>query len=124
MWAVKDSFIYIGFDFINGGYSIDSPTSLFWKQLATAVVFGLGIATMLTLLVTPSFLALRVWVSTYARWLALLVRRTLGGRAGQVAQDMALNRAMRDLATTEIIWEDVPAPGDTPAARPDLAAAE
>ncbi|MEC8795576.1 MAG: efflux RND transporter permease subunit, partial [Pseudomonadota bacterium] len=32
----------LSFDFINGGYSIDSPTALWWKQLATAVVFGLG----------------------------------------------------------------------------------
>tara|TARA_B000000565_G_scaffold66686_1_gene45595 strand:- start:805 stop:4212 length:3408 start_codon:yes stop_codon:yes gene_type:complete len=47
----------LSLNFINGGYSIDSPTSLWWKQLATAVVFGLGIATMLTLVFTPSLLA-------------------------------------------------------------------
>ena len=41
----------LSLDFISGGYSIDSPTSLWWKQLATAVVFGLGIATVLTLIV-------------------------------------------------------------------------
>ncbi|MDE0851218.1 efflux RND transporter permease subunit, partial [Yoonia sp.] len=39
----------LSLDFMNGGYSLDSPTALWWKQLATAVVFGLGIATMLTL---------------------------------------------------------------------------
>ena len=38
----------LSLDFIGGGYSVDSPTALWWKQLATAVVFGLGIATMLT----------------------------------------------------------------------------
>ena len=32
----------LSFDFIGGGYAIDSPTALLWKQLATAVVFGLG----------------------------------------------------------------------------------
>jgi len=53
----------ISIDFINGGYFIDQPTALWWKQLATAVVFGLGIATVLTLVLTPSLLALRVWVS-------------------------------------------------------------
>ncbi len=53
----------ISIDFINGGYSIDQPTALWWKQLATAVVFGLGIATVLTLVLTPSLLALRIWIS-------------------------------------------------------------
>jgi multidrug efflux pump len=53
----------ISIDFINGGYSIDQPTALWWKQLATAVVFGLGVATVLTLVLTPSLLALRVWIS-------------------------------------------------------------
>ncbi len=59
----------LSLDFIGGGYSIDSPTSLWWKQLATAVVFGLGIATVLTLIFTPSMLALRVWVTSYAHGL-------------------------------------------------------
>ena len=35
----------LSLDFWAGGYAIDSPTALWWKQLATAVVFGLGIAT-------------------------------------------------------------------------------
>ena len=56
----------LSLDFLNGGYSIDSPTALWWKQLATAVVFGLGVATFLTLLFTPSALALRVWISVGA----------------------------------------------------------
>lgn len=52
----------LSIDFGAGGYSIDAPTALWWKQLATAVVFGLGIATMLTLILTPAMLAIRVWV--------------------------------------------------------------
>ena len=52
----------ISIDFYNGGYTIDAPAAVWWKQLSTAVVFGLGIATFLTLLVTPSLLAIRVWV--------------------------------------------------------------
>ena len=55
----------LSLDFFNGGYSFDSPTALWWKQLATAVVFGLGIATVLTLVFTPAMLALRVWAGTY-----------------------------------------------------------
>ena len=60
----------ISLDFANGGYTVDSPTALWWKQLATAVVFGLGVATVLTLVVTPSLLALRVWWGTILGWIA------------------------------------------------------
>ena len=52
-------------NFADGGMTIDSPTALWWKQLATAVIFGLGIATILTLVFTPSMLALGVWLPTY-----------------------------------------------------------
>ncbi|MDP5215850.1 efflux RND transporter permease subunit [Ruegeria sp. 2205SS24-7] len=94
----------LSLDFINGGYSIDSPTALWWKQLATAVVFGLGIATVLTLIVTPSFLALRVWVETYAIWLGRLLARLTAGRSSRIARDMRLFRSAKDLSATEIIW--------------------
>ncbi|WP_170402349.1 efflux RND transporter permease subunit [Ruegeria arenilitoris] len=110
----------LSLDFINGGYSIDSPTALWWKQLATAVVFGLGIATVLTLIVTPSFLALRVWVTTYAIWLGKLLARVTAGRSSQIAQDMAIGDSARRMQATEIVWtEDEVAnaeesPGDTP----------
>ena len=94
-----------------------------WKQLATAVVFGLGIATVLTLIVTPSFLALRVWVSTYASWIMRLLARLTSGRSSRVAQDMRLKKAMRKLPTTEILWDagtgDTPAPKPTKAANPN-----
>ncbi|WP_300067010.1 efflux RND transporter permease subunit [uncultured Ruegeria sp.] len=98
----------LSLDFINGGYSIDSPTALWWKQLATAVVFGLGIATVLTLIVTPSFLALRVWVATYAVWIARLLARVTAGRSSQIAQDMAIGRSARAMQSTEIVWSDIP----------------
>ncbi len=98
----------LSLDFIGGGYSIDSPTSLWWKQLATAVVFGLGIATVLTLVVTPSFLALRVWVATYATWIARLLARLTSGRRSRVARDMALRRAARKLTSSEVIWDEGP----------------
>ena len=104
----------LSLDFIGGGYSIDSPTSLWWKQLATAVVFGLGIATVLTLIVTPSFLALRVWFSTYASWIGHLLVRVTGGSQTQTARDMRLDRAARKLKVSEIIWDDTEA--ETPAA--------
>ncbi|MEP2718231.1 efflux RND transporter permease subunit [Pseudophaeobacter sp.] len=97
----------ISLDFINGGYSIDSPTALWWKQLATAVVFGLGIATVLTLVVTPSLLAIRVWLSTYLSWMGRLTARVTGGRSSRIAQDMKLEKRARKLPTSEILWDDL-----------------
>ncbi|MGB1768537.1 MAG: efflux RND transporter permease subunit [Paracoccaceae bacterium] len=95
----------LSLDFVNGGYSVDSPTALWWKQLATAVVFGLGTATMLTLVFTPALLAARVWVVTYILWIARLLVRIGASRRGKVAQDWALNRTARKTKPAEIIWD-------------------
>ncbi|SLN58957.1 efflux RND transporter permease subunit [Pseudooctadecabacter jejudonensis] len=102
----------LSLDFIGGGYSVDSPTSLWWKQLATAVVFGLGIATVLTLIFTPSMLALRVWVTTYARWLGQLLAKLSMGRSSRAARDWALARDAKRVKAPEIIWGDPDAPHD------------
>ena len=96
----------LSLNFINGGYSVDSPTSLWWKQLATAVVFGLGIATMLTLVFTPSLLALRIWAVTYIVWIGRFLVRLGAGKSGRSAQDWALRRDARRQKNTEIIWDD------------------
>ncbi|MCG6902041.1 MAG: efflux RND transporter permease subunit [Rhodobacter sp.] len=95
----------LSLDFIGGGYSIDSPTSLWWKQLATAVVFGLGIATVLTLIFTPSMLALRVWVTAYVRFAARALMWMSMPNTSQVARDWALKRTARKVHTPEIIWD-------------------
>jgi multidrug efflux pump len=96
----------LSLDFINGGYSIDSPTALWWKQLATAVVFGLGIATVLTLVFTPSLLAVRVWIETYVMWIGRLLVRLGASRHGKAAKDWSLRRQARRTKTTEIIWDE------------------
>jgi multidrug efflux pump len=124
----------LSLDFINGGYSIDSPTALWWKQLATAVVFGLGIATMLTLVFTPSLLALRVWAGSYALALSRLLAILSFGRGSQAARDWALHRAARKLTAPEIIWDDesldpplmppMAQPDPRPSPQPPLRAAE
>jgi multidrug efflux pump len=102
----------LSLDFINGGYALNSPTALWWKQLATAVVFGLGTATVLTLLLTPSLLALRVWLGIGAyRSLAGLRALSLG-RESRDARDLALARAARRLKTPEIIWDETPRRSD------------
>ncbi|KAB7616239.1 efflux RND transporter permease subunit [Amylibacter sp. SFDW26] len=68
----------LSIDFADGGYSLDAPTALWWKQLATAVVFGLGIATILTLVLTPAMLALRVWVMACVKYLSNDTKKTGG----------------------------------------------
>jgi multidrug efflux pump len=107
----------LSLDFMNGGYSIDSPTALWWKQLATAVVFGLGIATMLTLVFTPSMLALRVWFVTYVHWVARLLAKLSLGRSSKAAQDWALARQARRIKAPEFIWteDDLTGPAKAPA---------
>ncbi|WP_416882212.1 efflux RND transporter permease subunit [Marivita sp.] len=96
----------LSLDFFGGGYSIDSPTALWWKQLATAVVFGLGIATVLTLVFTPAMLAARVWFTTYALWFFRLLARLGGGSASRAGRDWTLQRAARKLKSPTILWED------------------
>ncbi|PRY90203.1 efflux RND transporter permease subunit [Donghicola tyrosinivorans] len=105
----------LSLDFINGGYSIDSPTALWWKQLATAVVFGLGIATVLTLVLTPSLLSLRIWLGTYARWIARALERASFGSGSRAARDWILAREARKVKAPEIIWtiEDSSRPDTT-----------
>ena len=104
----------LSLDFINGGYSIDSPTALWWKQLATAVVFGLGIATVLTLLLTPSLLAARYWIVTYIVWIARALAVLGASRQADIARDWALQRMAKRLKQPEIIWDDLI---DTPVAQ-------
>ena len=65
----------LSLDFQHGGYTLNEPTVTWWKQLATAIVFGLGFATILTLLLTPTLLALRYWNSElFARILKVFKR--------------------------------------------------
>ena len=45
-------------DFISREVAVGAPSSQWWVQLSTAVVFGLSFATVLTLVVIPSLLAL------------------------------------------------------------------
>ncbi|MEJ8560920.1 efflux RND transporter permease subunit [Yoonia sp. GPGPB17] len=105
----------LSLDFMNGGYSIDSPTALWWKQLATAVVFGLGIATMLTLVFTPSMLAVRVWFVTYVQWFAQLLAKLSMGRSSKAARDWALARQAKRIKAPEFIWDE-----DEPSKLPPL----
>ena len=95
----------LSLDFVNGGFSFNTPTSLWWKQLATAVVFGLGFATMLTLIVTPALLALRIWVANGAYSFKAMMSVILLPRDHAVRRDLRLKRAARKATAIEINWE-------------------
>ena len=95
----------LNLDFINGGFSIDNPTALWWKQLATAVVFGLGAATILTLMFTPAMLALRVWLSTGAYRTRAGLAALAFGSTSQAARDRALERAAAGLRPSDLVWD-------------------
>jgi multidrug efflux pump len=87
----------ISIDFGEGGYSLDAPTALWWKQLATAVVFGLGIATVLTLVLTPAMLAIRVWITAIAKYVFERIQIRGTGKKAQSLHD----RAYADIAQTK-----------------------
>lgn len=107
----------ISLDFWNGGYTIDAPTALWWKQLATAVVFGLGIATVLTLVFTPAMLALRVWISKGAYAGLHRLSALSFDRSSTARRDRALQKAARHHKLADIVWPEGDAPqedeGDT-----------
>ncbi len=46
----------INIDFVNRSIAIGAPSTQWWIHLSTAIVFGLGFATLLTLFVTPASL--------------------------------------------------------------------
>lgn len=96
----------LSLDFFAGGYSIDSPTALWWKQLATAVVFGLGVATVLTLVFTPAMLALRVWLETGAYRSLVRLKALSMGAGSKDARDLALRKSARRLGNPDIIWDE------------------
>jgi multidrug efflux pump len=96
----------LSLDFFSGGYSLRSPTALWWIQLATAVVFGLGVATVLTLLFTPSMLALRVWFWVIAGAASRGLGRIGASRMSRRGQDWALRSAARRVRAPLLLWAE------------------
>ncbi|MBL6959060.1 MAG: efflux RND transporter permease subunit [Rhodospirillales bacterium] len=56
----------VNIDFLTREVTVGAPAMQWWSQLSTVIVFGLGFATVLTLVVTPSALMLR---ANIAAWL-------------------------------------------------------
>ena len=95
----------LSLDFVNGGYSLNTPTSLWWKQLATAVVFGLGFATMLTLIVTPALLALRIWIANGAYSSKAMLTSIMLPRDHPSRRDLRLRHTAKNATAIQINWE-------------------
>ncbi len=54
-------------DLIERTVQTGAPSTQWWRQLSTAIVFGLGFATVLTLVVTPSALMFRANLADFVR---------------------------------------------------------
>ena len=71
--------LQINMNFFDRTVTVGSITSIWWVQLSTAIIFGLGFSTMLTLVLTPALLALpTVWSEK--------IRSLRGGGAVQPAE--------------------------------------
>ena len=81
-----------------------SRQAQFLKPMAISISYGIMIATFLTLIFTPSMLAVRVWVTTYAEWASMLAAKLSMGRTSRAARDWALSKAAKRVRTPEIIW--------------------
>jgi multidrug efflux pump len=111
----------VSVDFANGGYTVGAPAALWWIQLSTAIVFGLGVATFLTLIVTPALLAVRVWISKGAYGSVAALRAALDAE-GEAARDRTLARQAGAAPAEDINWaEPAPAPRRLPEAPPRAA---
>ena len=57
--------LQLNIDFIAREISVGAPSTQWWVQLSTAIVFGLSFATLLTLIVTPCALLLPETIRKY-----------------------------------------------------------
>jgi multidrug efflux pump len=66
----------VNLDFLTREVTVGAPSTQWWIHLSTAIVFGLGFATVLTLIVTPAALLLIARLSDRRkRWVASLRAR-------------------------------------------------
>lgn len=72
----------VNLDFVNREVTFGAPSTQWWIQLSTAIVFGLGFATVLTLVVTPAQLAA---IAKFAAWQNRRRERGAARRAAKVA---------------------------------------
>ena len=97
-------------DFTAGQVSRGAPAALWWTQLASAVVFGLGTATFLTLIVTPSALAVREWTArgcySALQRISVLLRRDRAQARSRSLKDRRLRRELQGFGgETPIVFD-------------------
>ena len=102
--------LQINLNFVDRVIQVGSITSIWWVQLATAVISGLAFSTLLTLVIVPVMLCLpTVWASSFAAWDRWLI--------GNVAPYRTVTRAYgRDVkAPPAKRGSDDSTPDDSPA---------
>ena len=72
----------INIEFMTREITIGAPSTQWWIQLSTAIVFGLGFATVLTLVVTPAAL---MAIANLAAWRERRRARRAERRAARLA---------------------------------------
>ena len=68
--------MHVSIDLIGAEVEVGGPITSQWVSLASAIVFGLGFGTILTLIVTPAMLALPAQLRGYLRALKRLLSRS------------------------------------------------
>jgi multidrug efflux pump len=76
----------INIDFVTRSVSIGAPSTQWWIHLSTAIVFGLGFATILTLVITPAAL---MAIANLAAWRVRRRERRAARRAERAARRAA-----------------------------------
>jgi multidrug efflux pump len=93
----------INIDFVTRSIAIGAPSTQWWIHLSTAIVFGLGFATILTLVVTPAALML---IANMAAW---RVRRRERRAERRVARAERKRRAAAPDHGPDMLPEPTPA---------------
>ncbi len=74
----------VNIDFVSREVNVGAPSTQWWVSLATAIVFGLGFASILTLVVTPCALMAR---ENAKQWRAARRARKAGPRTAEAAAE-------------------------------------
>jgi multidrug efflux pump len=101
----------INIDFVTRSVAIGAPSTQWWIHLSTAIVFGLGFATILTLIVTPASL---MAIANFAAWRQRRRERRIERQAAR--EELRATRGRRGLAGRK--------PGYAPDAVPEATPAE
>ena len=99
-------------EFLSREVTVGAPATQWWISLSTAIVFGLGFATLLTLIVTPAALMAIAQLSREARrWLAAFKRRARRSAAGAERRGCGL-RKLGDQPRAAAEGDEIPEPGE------------